>query len=289
MMHSEKQQLKSDLQRMKKNQFELSEGEGVSDYISLMLQYIGDTDAELRDDLIYETFCEWICEKEYFNGEELLHILSILLDEKHLFYHIGNDEDDTVFTRTFSVLVIVLIIFQHRKKPFIAHDLFIKIKDNLIRYYEEERDLRGFLGEKGWAHGAAHGADAMDELIQCEESDEVVYQQVLGAIQKVLFNGKYSFSNEEDERITRVILRIIKRNCMSNKSLSNWIEGLSQCCDWEKDRNQYVTRINTKNFIRCLYFKLMHYDNTLDIINVVFKVEERLNRFLIVDKELLLN
>lgn len=286
-MQIEKEQLKLDLLRIEKNQYELAEGETVSDYIPLMLQYIGDIDSELRDDLIYNTLCEWICEKEYFSEEELVHMLSILMDDKHLFYHIGNDEDDTVFTRTFSVLAIVLILSEHRKKPFIEYHLFIKTKNNLIKYYQEEKDLLGFSNQKGWAHGAAHGADAMDELVQCEESDEAVCKEMLEAIQKVLFNGKYNFCNEEDERITRVIMRIIKENCMSYENLSNWIEGLAQCCDWEKDRNQYVTRINTKNFIRCLYFKLMHYDNTLSIINTIFKVEEKLNRFLLVDEELL--
>lgn len=288
-MQSEKTQLKLSLQKIQKNEYELTEEEKVNDYIPLMLKYIGDIDSELRDDLIYATFCEWICEEKYLNKDDLIHILLVSMDENHLFYHIGNDEDNTVFTRTFSALVVVLILFEHRKNPFLEYNLFIKTKDNLILYYQEEKDLSGFIGKAGWAHGAAHGADAMDELVQCKESDEAVYQEVLGAIQKVLFNGKYNFCNEEDERIARVILRIIKGNYMSYNSLSNWIEGLSQCCDWEKDRKQYITRINTKNFIRCIYFKLIHYDNTLDIIKIIFKVEEKLNRFLIVDRELLQN
>lgn len=288
-MLSEKEKLKLDLQRIQKNQYELAEGESISDYIILLLRYIGDVDSELRDDLIYATLCEWICEKEYFSDVELTQILKILMDERHLFYYIGNDEDDTVFTRTFSVLAVVLVLFEHRKKPFLEYDLFLKTKDNLIRYYQEEKDLRGFVGKMGWAHGAAHGADAMDELVQCIENDGLICQEILEAIQKVLFNGKYTFYNEEDERIARVILRIIKGNCLSYQSLRNWIEGLSQCCDWEKDRKQYVARVNTKNFIRCLYFKLIHYDDSLEIIKALFEVEERLNRFLIVDKELLQN
>lgn len=288
-MQSEKEQLKLDLQRIQKNKYELTEKEKVRDYIPLMLKYIGDTDSELRDNLIYDTFYEWICEKKYLNEDELIQILLVSMDDGHLFYHIGSDKDDTVFTRTFSVLVVVLILSEHRKKPFLKYDLFIKTKDNLIRYYKEEKDLRGYTGRAGWAHGAAHGADAMDELVQCKESDESVYQEILEAIQVVLFNDKYTFCNEEDERMARVILRIIKGNCMSYHFLCSWFEGLSQCCDWKKDRRQYITRINTKNFIRSVYFKLMHYDDTLDIIKIIFKVEEKLNHFLVVDKELLQN
>lgn len=286
-MISEKEQLKSDLQKIRESKYELSQRELADDYAALMLKYIGDTDAELRDDLIYETFCEWICVKKYFSREELIYILSVLMDERHLFYHIGSDEDDTVFTRTFSVLVIVLILSEHRKNAFLEYDIFTRIKNNLIRYYREEKDLRGFTGKSGWAHGAAHGADAMDELVQCSESDEEMYMEILDAIKKVLFNGKYIFCNEEDERITRVIFRIIKENHMSCKSLSAWLDQLTQYCSQVKDRKQYAARINTKNFIRCLYFKLMHYDSTLDIIKIIFKAEEKLNHFLVVDKELL--
>lgn len=286
-MINEKDQLKADLQRIKKNNFELAEGESANDYLSLMLKYIGDIDPELRDDLIYMTFCEWICEKEYLSEKELTDILLTLMDNNHLFYYIGNCENDTVFTRTFSVLVIVLVLYAHRKKPFLGRDLFIKTKDNLIRFYQEENDFRGYMEDKGWAHGAAHGADAMDELLQCDECDEAICQEILEAIQRVLYNGKYSFSYEEDERMARVIMRIIKGNCMSSDALNKWIEGLSQCCEWDRSRKRYVTRINTKNFVRCLYFKLMHYDSTLDIIKTIFKAEEKLNRFLVVDKELL--
>jgi len=285
-MCREREQLIADLRKIQKNQYQLTDGEKAFDYIPLILQYIGDPEPELRDNLIYSTLCEWICEKEYFSEEELLYILSAIMDENHLFYYIGNDEDDTVFTRTFSVLVVVLILYQHRKKPFLEYNLFVKVKNDLIRYYREEKDLRGYLEDRGWAHGAAHGADAMNELIKCKESGEAVYSEVLEAVKKVLCNGKYAFSNEEDERITRVVYRLVKSNLMPHKAIDDWVEGLCQCCDWEKSRSQFVARVNTKNFIRCLYFKLMHNKSTLDIITTLFRAEEKLNRFLQVDKDI---
>lgn len=281
-----KEQLLLDLSRIRENKYNLVEGESISVYTDLMLRYIGDTNPELRDELIYATFCEWICEKEYFNEEELRHMLIILMDENHLFYHIGNDGDDTVFTRTFSMLVVVLILCQHRKKPILNYDMFVRVKNDLIRYYEEEKDFRGYIEEYGWAHGAAHGADAMGELVQCKESDDTIYQEILKAIQKVLYNGKYLFCNEEDERIARVVFRMIKGNLMPYQLINDWIEELSQCCGWESTRRQYVARVNTKNFVRCLYFKLMHNQNAIYISNTLFNLERRLNRFLLVDKSI---
>jgi hypothetical protein len=142
---NQKEYLLSNLQRIQKNKYVLDEGESVGDYVPLMLQYIGDIDPELRDDLIYSTFCEWIYEKELFGNEELVNIVDILIDENHLFFHIGDDMNETVFTRTFSVLVIVLILAKHREKPFLDSNEFAKIRDSIILYYNEEKDLRGYF------------------------------------------------------------------------------------------------------------------------------------------------
>ncbi|MEN6314944.1 MAG: DUF2785 domain-containing protein [Clostridiaceae bacterium] len=275
----EKEQLILNLIKLRDNNYDLAEGENVHSYAGLMLRYIGDPDPELRDDLIYSTFCEWICGKEYFNEEELRRMLSLLLDDNHLFYHIGSFGDNTVFTRTFSILAVVLILSRHREKPFLDNKMFTMAKDKLLAYYRREKDLRGYTDDCGWAHGAAHGADAMDELVQCGESDESVCIEVLEAIQAVLWNGKDLLCNEEDERIARVVYRIIRNNLMPSPLIHNWILGLSRCCEWDKTRIQYVARVNSKNLVRCLYFKLEHNNFTSDIKNTLITVEKKLNRF----------
>lgn len=285
-MMSQKEQLLSDLRRIAENRYDLYSGESVSQYVDKMLQNIGDTDPELRDDLIYNTFCEWICEKEYFSGQDLRHILGILMDENHLFYKIGNDGDETVFTRTFSILVMVLIISQHRGKHFLDYNGLIQVKNAIIKYYGEEKDFRGYIDEYGWAHGAAHGADALDELVQCEESNEEIFREILDSMKKVLYNEKYLLCNEEDERMARVVYRMVKRNSLAYRTINHWIDGLNQCCAWERTRKQYVARVNTKNFVRCLYFKLVHNQVAPDIRNTLLNIEGSLNRFLQVDKDI---
>lgn len=258
----------------------------IGDDMSLMLAYIGDPDSELRDDLICNTLYEWIGTKEYFNNEQLKQILFILMDKEHLFYQIGSDVNDSVFTRTFSVLGVAQILKRHRKQAFLSTEEFVDIKNKLIEYYISEMDLRGYIEGPGWAHAAAHGADAMGELAQCSESGEKIIREILNAFKKVMYNRKYIFDNEEDERISRVIFRIIKDNLLSKQVIIKWLEELSDCIEWHKDRQQYVTRINIKNVIRSLYFKIMYYDCTLDIIDTLSNLEKKLNRFFELDKEL---
>ncbi|OMC75121.1 hypothetical protein BK121_03700 [Paenibacillus odorifer] len=278
-MINSREQLMIDLQRIEENDYELRSGEDIKDYVKLMLEHIGDPEPVLRDELIYSTFYKWINEKRWFNDAELRELLWILLDEQHLFYHIGNKEDLTVYTRTFSVLVVALILQRHREKVILDSSEFIKVKQGLIRYYEEERDLRGYMEKEGWAHAAAHGADALDELVLCSESDAAVREEVLAVIQKMLYNDQYIFRDEDDERIATIIVTIIDHHLLPQQSITDWILNLAQCGSWPRSHSQYVNRINTKNFLRSLYFRLLLTEKNMDIVDVLLKTEKNLNEF----------
>ncbi|GGH31959.1 DUF2785 domain-containing protein [Paenibacillus segetis] len=274
-----REQLMIDLQRIEDNDYHLNEGEVAWDYITWMLQYIGDPQPELRDNLIYATFAEWISGRKLFNENELREILSTILDDEHLFYHLGSEEDQSVFTRTFSVLVVVLILQRHREQSFLTLAEFTHLKKNLIRYYVEEMDLRGYVTEGGWAHAAAHGADALEELVQCSESDQDVQLEVLAAIQRMLYNGDYVFSDDEDDRIASIVVTIIEQELLSPSLIAAWFGQLEQCCDWPRSRSMYKTRTNTKNFLRSLYFRLLHHQRGADLMESIITTERKLNRF----------
>ncbi|WP_419886747.1 DUF2785 domain-containing protein [Paenibacillus sp. B-A-8] len=279
-MNDIREQLIIDLQRIEENDYELRSGEKIRDYVKLMLEYIGDPQPELRDDLIYSTFYKWMNEKKWFSDAELRELLLILLDEQHLFYHIGSKEDQAVFTRTFSVLVVALILQRHREKAFLDSAEFTNVKEALIRYYEEEQDLRGFMQEEGWAHAAAHGADALDELVLCLESDAAIREEVLAVIQRMLYNDhQYIFSDEEDERMATIVATIIDHHLLPQQSIVDWVSSLEQCGGWPRSRNKYVARVNTKNFLRSLYFRLLPTMKNQDMVNALLKSEMKLNEF----------
>ncbi|MEA4960853.1 hypothetical protein SDC9_93055 [bioreactor metagenome] len=273
----QREQLLIDLQRIKKNQYKLNKGEKATDYVSSMLNNIGDPDPELRDFLIYRTFYQWIRVIDYFNEEELRSILSVVLDQNHLYYNLGSEGDDSVFKRSFSVLVVALILEYHRNKSFLCNEELLSLKNHLIKYYREEKDLRSYVNVKGWADAVSHGADALDELIACKECNEQICYEVLEEIKRKLLNGRYSFHQEEDERLTCVIIRIIKSQSLSNESINKWIDDL---VSERESMNNRITRINIKNFIRSLYFRLMHLEANSNLIDKVFHGETKLNTFL---------
>lgn len=270
-----------DLERIEAENYQLREGEELQDFVTLMLEYIGDPQPELRDNLIYPTFHHWIAIENKFTDHELRSLLATLIDEQHLFYDIGSDGEPSVYTRTFSVLPVALILRRHCERPFLEQPDFLHVKESLIRYYKEEKDLRGYLTEGGWAHSAAHGADALDELVQCPESDEALQLEVLAAISGMLHNGKHIFHDEEDERIATIVSTMLTNNLLPQAEIANWISGLAGCTDWPRSRSKGIAVVNTKSFLRSLYFRHRedYHENESGFAEVILAAERKVNRF----------
>lgn len=274
-----RERLMMDLHRIKEENYQLREGEQLQEFVALMLQHIGDPDPELRDDLIYSTFYNWIHVQKQFSDFEMLNLIKTLINEHYLFNHIGNEGDLTVLIRAFSVLQIALILRRHRERPFLNQNDFENVKHALIRYYREEKDLRGYLPEEGWAHSAAHGADALVELVQCPESEAELQREILEAVQGMLQNGRHIFSEEEDERIATIVDTMINENLLPQQEIVSWISGLAQCGSWPRNRGQSISRVNCKNILRCLYFRREKDKQVDNLSTFIQEAEKQLNRF----------
>jgi len=280
-MYNEKEQLKANLIRIKENEYNLGNGENINDYVNLMLKYIGDNDPEVRDELIYTTFVNWIEEKGYFTDEELETLLNTILSKDFAFYNIGREDDDSVLRRSFSILLVNPILCVHLDKEFLDEEMILKTKDCLIKYLNEEKDLRGYDKEKGWLHAIAHVADGIHALINCKGITEDICKDIMGTIENKLLEGREVFNAEEDERlITIIYYDIISDNLLSNKYICNWIDGLSKVVEIEDRRTRFMARTNVKNFIRSLYFRLLHLENNEEISKAIIDLEKKINLYL---------
>lgn len=278
-MSDTRTKLMLDLQRIEKDEYQLREGEQHLDFLPLLLQYIGDPQPELRDNLIYPMFYKWIKEENRFSEEELRSLLTVLTDENHLFYNIGREDDQSVFTRTFSALPITLIVQRHRQNPFFNQAEVEQLMHVMLRYFREEKDLRGYLSVGGWAHSASHGADVFVELVQCEESSNAMLLEVLVAISGMLHNDRLIFCDEDDERLVEIVDTMIEQELLPHHEITNWISGLAQCCNLPRSRSQMIARVNSKNFLRSLFFRRRQESRVNELNKVILSTEEKLNRF----------
>lgn len=246
--------LLADLRRIEDDEYQLRPGEQPADFLPALLAHIGDPAPELRDELVYPTFHAFV-EGDRLTEDELRRLLDTLLDDRHLFHGIGGAGDPTVFTRTFSMLVVALVLRRHQRRPFLTADGFTRVRDALLRYHCEERDLRGLVAEGGWAHAAAHGADALTELVRCPEADPATRHAVLDVLRGVLHNGTTIFAEEDDERIATVVDTLVEESLLPAREIAEWLGGLAACADQPRSRAQVVARTNTKNLLRGLHFR----------------------------------
>ena len=77
---------------------------------------------------------------------------------------LGQSDTDSVFRRSFSALILAECIARDTERPLVPGGKVLEWGDRIATWILEERDLRGFVPGKGWAHAVAHGADALATL-----------------------------------------------------------------------------------------------------------------------------
>ena len=254
--------LKDQLYEIADNDFALPEQAKAMSRALEMLPHLGCPDAELRDDLIYGTLATWIL-ADKFEEDDLKALLRQLLTEEHLFYELGESDSDSVFMRSFSVLLLPLILSRHRARPCLMPYELREVKVKLLDYLEKEQDLRGFvldedeLGEpKGWAHAVAHTADALDELAQCKEMDSEELLEILNGVRQKAAESKIVFVHAEDERLVTPIIAALGRKVLTPSAVQEWLAGFVPLAQQKEPfPDCYRQAQNVKNFLRSLYFR----------------------------------
>lgn len=244
-------ELKQQLQTVAANEYHMPADVDYWQVTQAMLAHIGAIDPELRDELIYMTFVKW-AQAELYTVEQYRALLTAALDAQHLFFHLGEHDTDTVFTRAFSALLAVLPIYNHRQQPFLSPDEVRETLDKVLDYFARENDLRSYVEGKGWADAVAHTADLLDELAQCEEVQREGLLRILEAIQAKAATGGTFYTAEEDERLAYATLSLLSRDLLLEREVELWIKSFAPI---ERVGNWRQQHLNTKNFLRSLYFQ----------------------------------
>src|SRR5258708_26446501 len=134
-----------------------------------MLKNFAYTEPQLRDNLTYSVLAHAIIDPDSqpnLTTSQVEDLVLTCIDEEHLFYHIGEAGTDTVFMRSFSLLIIAAILFADAKTPRLSEQVTRQAQTALLHYAKEEKDWRGYIKGKGWGHAAANVSDELDEVAQ---------------------------------------------------------------------------------------------------------------------------
>ncbi|MBS4538479.1 DUF2785 domain-containing protein [Clostridium sp. D2Q-11] len=273
----EKQELKKLLRSIKENEYVVPKEVNPYELSLLMMDYIGDTDMELRDRLILSNLSTWIM-NGVLSHNEVFDIMMIAIDENHLLKGLGM-VNDSVFSRTFSVEVVGSAIYRHRKENFLSKSDIEKAFDAVLKSYNEDIDVRGYIEDKGWAHGAAHGADALDEFARCEEIGYKGLKRILDAIYKKVNINNYGYIHFEDERMITPIKAIVERGIIPTEKIEEWIRSFKNIEKIDKYPEDLVIQMNVNIFLKSLYFRLIDKSEYENITNTTKEVLQEISLF----------
>ena len=139
------------------------------------------------------------------------------------------------------------------------------VKETVLRYAGQERDYRGYVQGKGWAHAIAHAADALANLACVYKASDVEGEYTLGrdgmleilrAVKALAINDELVYNAEEDERLAVVVIDIIDSEVLPEEDMRDWIADFGREIKKEALPADYYKHINQKHFMRSLYFKM---------------------------------
>lgn len=272
-----KGELKVLLKTVKENNYEVPKGYKSFDLALEMVEYLGDTDGELRDKLCFSILSKWIIDN-VLTKEEIYKILYICLDENHLLCGLGKT-DDTSFVRAFSVLIVGSVLYNHRHDKFLSKNDIDIIFEKVIKFYDEDIDVRGYVEGKGWIDGVCHGADTLDELARCEEIDYNDLKRILSSIHNKIIISKYGYIYEEDERIVTAVVSVLERKQIPEVEIIQWIKSFEKMTEVKVYPHDLIIYVNVKNLFRSLYFRLNNRFEFQNIVDVLHEILENTNRY----------
>lgn len=274
MMNEKK--FKNQLIEIKENNWAIPEDIDAYDLTLELMDNIGSTDSELRDGLIFRLLMMIIRTKK-ISFDQMEELLTICLSERHLFNGVGKIEDDSVFNRTFTSLVIagILRVNYKEQEKFLSESQIKHVYKEVLKYLRTEKDLRGYVEFKGWAHSTAHTADMLCGLASSKGIDHNELLEILQVIKEKVCVDTYTYINEEDERLINAFICVICREIVSDEEIIDWINNFQNVEDVKQCPQYEHLRINRKNFLRSLYFRLKNED---DAEGVLEAIEEGLSK-----------
>ncbi len=260
------------LRSIAENNYEIPQNIDAYDFAQALLVNLGSPDGELRDELSYMILASGIIDKGLLTPEQTNEFLTIALDTQHLFYHIGEVNTDAVFMRSFSNLIIAAILYIDARNPLITEQVVQHAKMALLTYAEQEKDWRGYVEGKGWAHAMAHLADALDECAQNAYMTPEDRQDILQTVRRLAQLAEPLY-HEEDMRLATAAQHIIIGKEVPDTFVDDWLE----LCFVERgsDVRAWMSATNVKNFLRSLYFLLI-WDNMLPPVSA--RISDTLKR-----------
>lgn len=111
-------------------------------------------------------FLSDVIQNQLVSEAQMQWLITYLVSDEQLFDHIFETNNAAIYRRSFSVLLVSLLLFTYRTKTaFMSDEQLDHVINQIALYAAIERDGRGFIGTNGWAHAFTHIGNVVNELI----------------------------------------------------------------------------------------------------------------------------
>ena len=242
-------------EQVKANGLKVPDGRPLDELTTELTTMLGDPDPANRDGIAYPTLATWVSGGVYDDllvglGEGMCAGLDVGL---------GENGTDTVFRRSFSSLVLAACILRDNEMHLVPAERVLRWGDRIAGWLIRERDLRGFVPAKGWAHAVAHGADAVAALAGAEAMGRLELTVLLDVIaDRLLLPTDQHLVQGEPDRLAHATMQILRRNLVGFDVLERWVARLAGDAQpsLEDDGDPYLVSGNAQSYLRALHLQL---------------------------------
>lgn len=228
----------------------------LSDLTAELTGLLGDVDPDLRDGLALPALATWVERGVYDDllpglGDGMASGLSVGL---------GESDTDSVFRRSFSVLILGCCIARDNERRLVPGDKVLEWGDRIATWLLGEQDLRGYVPDKGWAHAVTHGADALGALADSPHVGVGELTVLLDVIsERLVAPVDALFSAGEPDRLAQAAMSVLRRDQVPFDLVEVWVGTLAVAARRRHDgtdRDPYLRGGNAEAFLRALYLQL---------------------------------
>jgi hypothetical protein len=227
----------------------------LADLTAELTTMLGSTDPVERDEFAYPILATWISEGVY---DDLLAGLGDGMTAG-LSPGLGESGTDSVFRRSFSALVLAECLERDNAESLVPPAKILEWGDRVAGWLVRERDVRGFVPGKGWAHAVAHGADALGVLARSAHLGLNELTVVLDVIaDRILLPTPAPLTSGEPDRLALATMTILRRGLVPMRIMEPWLARLTAGATetGAAGEDPYATTANPEAFLRAFHLQV---------------------------------
>jgi hypothetical protein len=236
----------------------------LADLTAELTTMLGSTDPVERDEFAYPILATWISEGVY---DDLLAGLGDGMTAG-LTQGLGQSGTDSVFRRSFSVLVLAECVERDNAELLLPPAKILDWGDRVTGWLVRERDVRGFVPDRGWAHAIAHGADALRVLAASPHFGLNELTVLLDVIaDRVLMESATPLTSGEPDRLAVATMAVLRRRLVPLRIIEPWLARISAAATTAMvpNRDPYLVTASPEAFLRALHIQVAFAPEPIDV------------------------